>query len=243
VENARIYTERSQIAATLQRSLLPPELPDVPGFRLASLYRAAGDQNEVGGDFYDAFEVSGGWLLVVGDVTGRGAEAATLTALSRYTLRTAGRLLGDPLAAVRQLNEALLERPNLSIVTVACALLGAREAALVLAGQPPPYLLRAGAAAPVGAFGAPLGIDAADRWEATRVQLRPSDQLVLYTDGVTDAVGDGARFGEARLAETLRRGTGAADTVRRISDAIAGFAQGPQVDDMAVLVVERHRAS
>jgi PAS domain S-box-containing protein len=239
VENARIYTERSQIAATLQRSLLPPELPDVPGFRLASLYRAAGEQNEVGGDFYDTFVVPGGWLLIVGDVTGRGAEAAALTSLSRYTLRTAGRLLGDPVAALAELNAALVERPSLSIVTVACVLLRDSDATVVLAGHPPPYLVRGGAAQPVGAFGVPVGVDDGGSWQPTRLELRPGDRLVLYTDGVTDTIGSGERFGEARLAETLRAGAGAADTVRRLELALARFAHGVQTDDTAVLVVER----
>jgi PAS domain S-box-containing protein len=243
VENARIYTERSEIAATLQRGLLPPELPAVPGFALAGMYRAAGDQNEVGGDFYDAFDVAGGWMVVVGDVAGRGAEAATLTSLSRHTLRTAGRLLGDPLAAVAELNTALLEQPAMSLVTVACALLREEQATLVLAGQPPPYVVRGGEATPVGTFGAPLGVDARGPWSAATVDLLPGDQLVLYTDGVTDTVGDGERFGEARLAEALRAGGGAADTVGRIEAALGRFARGPQVDDTAVLVVERYSES
>ena len=103
--------------------MLPPDLPEIPGFLLASFYRAAGQHNEVGGDFYDAFEVPGGWMVVVGDVAGRGAEAAALTSLSRYTFRTAGKLLGDPIAALEQLNAALRERPGLSLVSVCCALL------------------------------------------------------------------------------------------------------------------------
>jgi hypothetical protein len=239
VQNARIYTERSQIAATLQRSLLPPELPAVPGFRLASLYRAAGEQNDVGGDFYDAFAVPGGWLLIVGDVTGRGAEAAALTSLSRYTLRTAGRLLGDPVAALAELNAALVDRPNLSIVTVACVLLRDAEATLVLAGHPPPYLVRGGTARPVGRFGVPVGVDDGGSWEPTQLELEGGDQLVLYTDGVTDTTGNGERFGEARLAEALRGGVAARDTVRRLELALERFAHGAQTDDTAVLVLER----
>ena len=148
VENARLYAERSAIAATLQRSLLPPDLPEIPGFRLASLYRAAGEQNEVGGDFYDAFEAPGGWMVVVGDVAGRGAEAAALTSLSRYTFRTAGKLLGDPIAALERLNAALRERPRLSLVSVCCVMLrvpaATCSAELVLAGHPPAYHLRRG---------------------------------------------------------------------------------------------------
>jgi serine phosphatase RsbU (regulator of sigma subunit) len=243
VENARLYTERSRIAHALQQSLLPPELPDLPGFRLDSLYRAAGDQNDVGGDFYDAFEVPGGWMVVVGDVEGRGAEAAALTSLSRYTLRTAGKLLGDPIAALAELNTALRERPRLSLVTVCCALLrerdGDAEAEIVLAGHPPPYHIRDGSPEPVGAFAPLLGVYDRAEWEAVKLTLQAGDQLVLYTDGVLDTVGERERFGEARLAETLVGAHGAADSVRRIRDAVTGFAHGAQVDDTAVLAVER----
>ena len=243
VENARLYAERSQIAATLQQSLLPPDLPEIPGFRLASLYRAAGEQNEVGGDFYDAFEVPGGWMIVVGDVAGRGAEAAALTSLSRYTFRTAGKLLGDPIATLGQLNAALRERPGLSLVSVCCLLLrvadGYAHADLVLAGHPPAYHLRRGSARPVGVFAPFLGAYEHGGWEATTIRLEPRDQLILYTDGVIDTVGQAERFGEERLAETLRPAAGAADAVRRIEAALVEFAEGSQVDDTAVIALER----
>jgi GAF domain-containing protein len=243
VENARLYAERSQIAATLQQSLLPPDLPEIPGFRLASLYRAAGEQNEVGGDFYDAFEVPGGWMIVVGDVAGRGAEAAALTSLSRYTFRTAGKLLGDPIATLGQLNAALRERPGLSLVSVCCVLLrvagGYAHADLVLAGHPPAYHLRRGSPRPVGVFAPFLGAYEHGGWEATTIRLEPRDQLILYTDGVIDTVGLAERFGEERLADTLRPAGGAADAVRRIEAALVEFAEGSQVDDTAVIALER----
>jgi serine phosphatase RsbU (regulator of sigma subunit) len=243
IENARLYAERSQIATTLQRSLLPPELPRIPGFRLAGVYHAAGEQNDVGGDFYDAFEVSGGWMVVVGDVAGRGAEAAALTSLSRYTLRTAGKLVGDPIAALEQLNAALRERPGLSLVSVCCALLhtgdGGAEADVVLAGHPPPVHLRHGAPEPVGVFAPFLGAYERGEWRAVTVMLAPGDQLVLYTDGVIDTVGAEERFGEERLMETLRNAASAADAIARVERAVSGFAHGPQVDDTAVIVVER----
>jgi PAS domain S-box-containing protein len=243
VERARLYRDRSLIASTLQRSLLPPELPDIPDFRLASCYQAAGEQNDVGGDFYDAFEVPGGWMVLVGDVAGRGAEAAALTSLSRYTLRTAGRLLGDPIAAFEQLNEALREREGLSLVSVCCVLLRVEcepaRAEVVLAGHPPPYRLRSGNPTPVGVFAPFLGAYESGGWEAVGIDLAARDQLVLYTDGVIDAVGEEERFGEERLIATLREGRGAADTVARIERAVRQFALGPQVDDMAVIVVER----
>lgn len=243
VENARLYAERSEIATTLQRSLLPPELPLIPGFRLAGFYQAAGEQNEVGGDFYDAFEVRGGWMIVVGDVAGRGAQAAALTSLSRYTLRTAGKLLGDPVAALEQLNAALREGPGLSLVSVCCALLsdvGSASACakLVLAGHPPAFHVRGGDPEPVGVFAPFLGAYERGEWTPVTVSLAPGDQLVLYTDGVIDTVGDRERFGEERLAETLRGAADAADTVARIETAVSAFARGPQADDIALIAVE-----
>ena len=243
VENARLYAERSEIAATLQQSLLPPDLPDIPGFRLASLYRAAGDQNEVGGDFYDVFEVPGGWMIVVGDVAGRGAEAAALTALSRYTLRTAAKLLGDPIGSLGELNAALRESPGLSLVSVCCVLLRIADdyahADLVLAGHPPAYHVRRGSARPVGVFAPFLGAYEQGGWKAITVRLEAGDQLILYTDGVIDTVGQAERFGEERLAETLRSAGGAADAVQRIEAALVEFARGSQVDDTAVIALER----
>ncbi|HET9719291.1 MAG TPA: GAF domain-containing SpoIIE family protein phosphatase [Solirubrobacteraceae bacterium] len=242
VENARLYTERSRIATTLQQSLLPPALPDLPGFRLASLYRAAGAQNDVGGDFYDVFSVPLGWVAVVGDVAGRGAEAAALTSLARYTLRTASRLLDDPLAAVQQLNLALIERPQLSLVSVCYVLIGERDgkvtAQVILAGHPPAYRLRHGEPEPVGGFAPFLGLGDAEGWRVSSIELEAGDQLILYTDGVTDTIGESERFGELRLVETLRGGAGAEDSVRRVSDALQRFARGPQADDTAVLAVE-----
>ncbi|HUA46531.1 MAG TPA: SpoIIE family protein phosphatase [Solirubrobacteraceae bacterium] len=243
VENARLYAERSEIAATLQRSLLPPELPAIPGFRLAGFYRAAGEQNEVGGDFYDAFEVRGGWMVVVGDVAGRGAEAAALTSLSRYTLRTAGKLLGDPVATLEQLNAALRQGTGLSLVSVCCALLrdvdDDAKAELVLAGHPPALHLRDGRPEPAGVFAPFLGAYERGEWTPVTVRLEPSDQLVLYTDGVIDTVGEDERFGEDRLIAALRGASSAGDSVARIEAAVRGFARGPQADDIAVIAVER----
>ncbi len=110
---------RAEIAETLQRGLLPPPLPHIPGWSLAAMYRPAGAENEVGGDFYDAFRVAGGWMLVIGDVTGRGARAASITALARYTLRTAAQLTDDPLVALTTLNRALLARQDASLCSIA----------------------------------------------------------------------------------------------------------------------------
>jgi PAS domain S-box-containing protein len=243
VDNARLYAERSLIAATLQRSLLPPELPSIPGFRLAGAYHAAGEQNEVGGDFYDAYQVRGGWMVLVGDVAGRGAEAAALTSLSRYTLRTAGKLLGDPVATLEQLNDALRERPGLSLVSVCLVLLretdGHAQADIVLAGHPPAFHVRGGNPEPVGEFAPFLGAYDSGRWTPVTLALEGGDELVLYTDGVIDTVGEHDRFGEDRLASVLHGTASAADAVLRIEAAVRDFARGPQADDIAVITVER----
>ncbi|HET8978100.1 MAG TPA: SpoIIE family protein phosphatase [Solirubrobacteraceae bacterium] len=243
VENSRLYTERSRIAATLQESLLPPRLSEIPGCSLATLYHPAGEESEVGGDFYDAFAVPGGWMVLVGDVAGHGAEAAALTSMSRYTLRTAGKLLGDPVAALDQLNRALCERPLFSLVSVCCVRLreadGEAVADVVLAGHPPAYHLHDGEVEPAGVLARLLGVTEGGNWMAESVRLSIGDQLVLYTDGVTDTVGANGRFGSDRLTGTLRGAVDPADTVARVERALGRFARGPQRDDTAVLVVQR----
>ena len=115
----RSERERAEIAETLQRGLLPPPLPHIPGWSVAAMYRPAGAENEIGGDFYDAFRIAGGWMVVIGDVTGRGAQAASVTALARYTLRTAAALTGDPVVALESLNRELLTAAAASLCSVA----------------------------------------------------------------------------------------------------------------------------
>src|SRR3954471_23945746 len=190
VENARLYTERSTIARTLQRALLPPALPEIPGYALATLYRPAGQENWVGGDFYDAYEVNGGWMVVVGDVAGRGAPAASLTAFARHVLRTAAQLHDDPLDAVAFLNRQLYDRPGSALCTVCCVLLREREresgagATVICAGHPEPYFVRQdGRAEAVGRWGQMLGAWRKGEFPRTDTTLAAGELLVIYTDG------------------------------------------------------------
>jgi len=238
VENARLYRERTHIARTLQRGLLPDALPDIPGMRLSSLYRPAGEENLVGGDFYDAFPTPQGWMLLVGDVTGRGAEAAAQTGQARHTLRTAGMLLGDPTRALEQLNRALADRRALTPCTVAIVHVTARTSEILCAGHPQPLLIRGGEPHPVGPSGPMLGAWPDSTWRADTLDLQPGDVLVLYTDGVTDARGADGRFGEARLLEALRGSEDAAAAVAAIDRALNHFQRGPQADDTAVLALD-----
>ncbi len=243
VEHTRLYTERSHIARTLQTGLLPGRLPEMPGWKVATLYRPAGDENRVGGDFYDAFDVRGGWMTVVGDVAGRGAEAAALTGLARHTLRTAARLLDDPLAAIATLNAELRLREQMSLCSVAAMILreqdGRATAEIVCAGHPLALLARDGDVVPVGEFSPMLGAYPVEDWRRCTVELHPGDVIVLYTDGVFDAVGADGRFGEDRLQRTIAGVTGADDVVARIDAALSAFEVGAQADDTAVLAVQR----
>jgi len=245
VLNARVYSERSAIAATLQRGLRPPELQAPAGFALATHYEAAGQENEVGGDFYDAFATPRGWMLVIGDVAGHGAEAAALTALARYTLRAAGQLMRAPDGAAAHLNATLRDLPQLSICTAVCAHLrvanGGAAAELTFAncGHPRPLLLRGGRAEEVGDVSPIAGAFDDGHWSCTRTTLRPGDLLVLYTDGVLEAVGERERFGAERLRAAVES-CAAGDpegVVARVAGALDAFRAGPQRDDTAIVAL------
>ena len=247
VENARLHAARTHIATTLQRSLLPPRLPIVPGVTIAARFRAAGETSEVGGDFYDVFGVGDGWMVVVGDVTGKGPAAATITSLARYTMRTAAMYERSPSAVLARLNAALGVDPDRrQICTAVCARIepaedGTLRVALARGGHPPPYLVSAaGGSETVGTPGPLLGAFDSGTWEEIHLVVGAGDALVLYTDGVTDTRGeDGELFGEERLSELLARAAAldADEVASRIDDALQAFEYGQQRDDVALLVL------
>jgi GAF domain-containing protein len=241
IENARLYTQVEQVATTLQRSLLPPELPEVPGWAVHALYLPARGEAEVGGDFYDVFPTAAGWMAVMGDVVGRGAAAASLTAMGRYTLRTAGSLVGTPTMGLARLNENLREHGEMALCTAAVMLLrdDTSEASIVCAGHPLPLLVRGGEVRPVGRTGPLLGAFEQGHWLAASLEIQPGDVVVLYTDGVLDARGPDDRFGEERLAAALSGVTSAEQAVVRIDSALRQFAGGEQDDDTAVLALQK----
>jgi serine phosphatase RsbU (regulator of sigma subunit) len=238
----RAEASRAEIAETLQRGLLPPPLPHIPGWSLAALYRPAGAENEVGGDFYDAFPVADGWMLVIGDVTGRGARAATITALARYTLRTAAALTNDPVIALATLNRALIARHDASLCSIAAIAIDddpRRPVRMAVAGHLPPLLVDGDEVSEITAPDPVLGAFADGEWRIGESRIEPGQQLVMVTDGIVEAAGEGGRFGEERLRAELSGSTTPAAAVQRLESALRAFTAGALDDDVAILAVAR----
>jgi PAS domain S-box-containing protein len=244
VENARLYTERATAALTLQESLLPARLPTVPGWQLASSYAAGDTTADVGGDFFDVVELDEGFLAVVGDVTGKGVQAAALTAQARHTLATAARFDPNPAAVVGLLNDVLVHRSEISLLTVACAHVVPSESGARLritsAGHPLPVLARPGQApTTVGPPGLLLGITGTARWTQSEIELAPGDTLLFYTDGVTDTPSGSERFGEERLLAAVPEAPAdPREMIAAVLTALREFQVGDVVDDRAMLALQ-----
>ncbi len=242
VQNARLYHEQARVAHTLQASLLPERLPDVPGWRSDATYQAGERGIEVGGDFYDVVPAARGHLVFLGDVTGKGVEAAALTSLVRHSARTAARFDPRPAAVLGLLNDILLQQPWVAPVTLVCSLIeDAGEAArmtVAAAGHPLPLLRRGGAVSEVGRHGVLLGAVRDVGFEQDTIAIEPGDTIVLYTDGVTDTPGRGERFGPERLAAIVAAAPPEpAEVRRRIEQALGVFQVGTSADDRAMLVL------
>jgi serine phosphatase RsbU (regulator of sigma subunit)/ketosteroid isomerase-like protein len=232
--------ERAEIAETLQRGLLPPPLPHIPGWSVAATYRPAGAENELGGDFYDAFRIAGGWMVVIGDVTGRGAKAAAVTAHARYTLRTAAALTGDPVIALRTLNRELLARRGTDLCSVAAMAVSedpAEPVRLAVAGHPPPLLVDGDEIREAGSSGPVLGAFEEETWALEATTVTAGQQLVVVTDGVTESMGAGERFGEERLRAQLGAISSPAIAAQQIEVALHEFSGGTLEDDAAIIAI------
>lgn len=242
IDRAELHAAQSHIAQTLQAGLIPPSLPPVEGWEISCAYRAAGRANDVGGDFYDLVSFEGGWVAIIGDVLGKGAEAAALTAMARHTLAAIIGSTGEMGHALEVLNQRLRQRDRnfRSLCTVAAVLMTGDDTATIFsAGHPLPLLSRGAVARPVGEPSAMLGFLDELEVRPTAVAIEPGDRLVLYTDGVLDAIGADDRFGEMRLIETVGAAGAAQGTAARILAGVDAFLTGEQVDDIAIMSLMR----
>ena len=245
----RMFRHRSAVAEALQASLLPARLPDIPGLELSAAYLPAGEGLEVSGDFYDVFPVRDGWGITIGDVCGKGQEAAAMTAAARHAIRVLATYNPDPADVLTKANEVLLGGDYEDrFVTAKLAYVkweGRRlRVTLASAGHPGPALVRSdGRVEMLDGGGLPLGLFASAELPGAgpasdSFRLRAGDQLVFYSDGVTDARNaDLAPFDE-RLSDELAglAGKSAAETTRAIQALLAGFSQEELRDDLTILV-------
>ncbi|MFE9687578.1 SpoIIE family protein phosphatase [Streptomyces sp. NPDC002701] len=247
LDNARLYSERTAISQSLQRSLLPPELPHIEGVEVEVIYRAAGEGNEVGGDFYDLFPIrDGAYGFAIGDVCGTGPEAAAVTGLARHALRLLAREgYGGP-AVLDRLNSAILDEGARSrFLTLLYGELWPQEDGsallkVVCAGHPLPLRLRPDGTVEPAAEPQPLlGVmDDLELYEQ-EVTLDPGDVLLCVTDGVTERREGTRMLGDDGLAEVLTTCTGltAGAVAARIMRAVERFASDAPSDDMAILAM------
>jgi integral membrane sensor domain MASE1 len=246
-QGRRAERRAQHLAHDLQAELQPPQLPEIPQFEAAGWYRAGMQGQEVGGDFYDVFKASPGrWVAVIGDVCGKGPEAASLTALARYTLRAVGRQATGPSNALRALNEAILEqRSDQRFMTAVLVQLDVEKldhtVALSNGGHLPPLLVRARGEVEevVGKGGMLLGIYSDPGLVDQRLKLLPGDALVLFTDGLAERR-DPHDDPAGRIRELLRGSAGASahETAARLGQ-LALSDDGKPDDDMAVVVLRR----
>ncbi len=254
LDNARLHEQQAHIASVLQHSLLPRSLPNISGFETSSRFLPAGEAYEVGGDFYDVFRSgSGTWMAVIGDVCGKGPEAASLTALARYTVRTASTPESAPSEVLRTLHESISsERADFRFCTAALARIqapsnGRAEARLTVAlgGHPFPMVLRkSGRVDAIGEPGTLLGVLPSPILADADARLAVGDSLILYTDGVLDVRDAGERGDPDWLADQLAAyaGKSADEIAEGVAQAAIKRHGGEPRDDIAILVLNRRGA-
>jgi serine phosphatase RsbU (regulator of sigma subunit) len=245
IDNARLYEERSRIARTLQSSLLPPSLPSIPGVEVVARYRPTGRGTLVGGDFYDLFEEgTDDWALVMGDVCGKGTEAAALTGLVRHTVRATAVRASAPSDVLKAVNERIIREGADRFCTVTCARLHRENGSLRITascgGHPPPLVVRPGHTVQTAdCVGTLLGVVREPRLSDETFTLAPGDLAVFYTDGVTEEYERAGISGEGRVVSILWEAADldAAGVADRLYKDVVEFSPGPPRDDMALVVL------
>jgi serine phosphatase RsbU (regulator of sigma subunit) len=243
LDNATLYAARTQLARTLQRSLLPEALPTLAGLTLSSAYHSAGEGSEVGGDFYDVFATPSGSWLVVGDVCGKGPEAAAVTALVRHSIRAFAFVRSSPAQVLGAVNEVMLGHSlALRFATAVVVRLSSNahpvRAVMASAGHPPPVLLEAGGRATYPRLrGTMLGVRPGSDVVDVRMELGRSATLVLYTDGLLDAGAPRRELTPLDLCELLATHRGAEPQllVRELERLALSSGAGRLRDDVAIV--------
>jgi PAS domain S-box-containing protein len=247
VDNARLFGERSRMARGLEQSLLPPRLPVIPGIELAARFQPARGGGEVGGDFYDVFDAGdAGWAIAIGDVSGRGVDAAATTVLARHTLRAASMQEQSPSRILMILNEALrAQADELMFCSAALAFLrlddGHGRLTLASGGHPLPLLLHPeGAVEPVGRPGTLLGVLRQPALSDQEIRLDTGDSLVFYTNGAAELRALERGFGPDELTRLVARcgQLDAMTTAESIDQAVHDAHRGEPQDDAAILVAK-----
>ncbi|MEP7202947.1 MAG: SpoIIE family protein phosphatase [Ilumatobacteraceae bacterium] len=261
LDNGRLMRQRKEVSHGLQAALLPPSLPEIPGFEIGARYQSAGEGLEVGGDFYDVVPIGGGkWLLVVGDVTGHGVEAAAATGLVRHTIRSAAMMGLAPSQILDHANAAMLNGagalPSGVYCTIAIAAFMARahddgaavdstsKVIVSCGGHPPPMLRRAdGHVEQLQAAGRLLGYFPTINADEVTIEMAPGDSLVAFTDGVIERHSKSMWFREDDLMKLIAKSDDDADTLAGlICDTVVNAFVSPPTDDMALLVLRRSPA-
>jgi sigma-B regulation protein RsbU (phosphoserine phosphatase) len=230
-----------ELARTLQRSLMPERPPLVEGLELAAAYHPAGDGVMLGGDFYDVFQVAEStWVVLLGDVCGKGPAAAAVTALARYTLRASLVTTSEPDLALRVLHDVLLLESEPRFCTLAVLVLTRQgdgwSGVHSTGGHALPLLRRAdGSITTVGSAGSLVGAFDDPEFPRTRFALGPGDLLLMFTDGVTEARNASGMFEEPRVVDALAGGGSAVAVVGNLMDSVLAFQGGVPRDDVAVV--------
>ena len=252
ISAALLYREQVDTTAVLQSDLLPPELPQPDGVELAGSYQAAREALRVGGDFYDVFKPtprSAETVIALGDVCGKGPEAAVLTGKVRQTLRALRLVEVPPAEMLGVLNQALLEsgRQHRFVTLVVGSVVrtdhGRVRLTLASGGHPPPLVLRAdGSVEEVPTSGTLIGVVPQTTVHPADVELAPGELCLLYSDGLTEARGGPSgneQYGEKRLWDALAscRGMPAEAAVQRVRQLVSDWVRGGVGDDIAMLAV------
>lgn len=245
-EQAEVAERRArELVDSLQSTLIPPSPPQIPDLEVVTAYHPAGAGLEVGGDFFDVFPVrQDDWIVMLGDVCGKGVEAAAVTALVRHTVRALAVLVDSPAEVVAGLHEVLRNHPSDRFCTLVLMRLhrraGGWTATVVVGGHLPPYLLpRDGAVEELGGRSPLVGVLDQPVFRESHVELEPGDVVVLYTDGLTEARRDDEQYGQDRLLDLVARSPrGAEAVVPAMLAGVQEFRAGEPTDDIAIVAIE-----